>query len=344
MIIRSLRLQNYRKHKDTFIEFPDGLFGIVGNNGAGKTTIIEAMAYAIYGQHASKTGQELIKREQATPDSDCRVELEFSLGQDSYRVIRELRGSRQSPYASLSVNNRSEVEGVSPVIRYLSKKIGMDYKSFFTSIFAKQKELDVLSELPAGERKKRILRLLGVDRIDVATENVRRNKKESETKIGAVKGALQDIDELNSTLEELKKQKTINKQKVDAEKAALKEAKTVLSKTMKVKDALEKKFKKYQSLDKRLGICETQKRSDEGNLKSRQQELGELEQAKKDLLEIKPKLKPFASIKSRKESLDDIREKYLKKNQLEDRIKEIDENIGKLKNDRKTALLKIKKA
>jgi exonuclease SbcC len=344
MIIRSLRLQNYRKHKDTFIEFPDGLFGIVGNNGAGKTTIIEAMAYAIYGQHASKTGQELIKREQATPDSDCKVELEFSLGPDSYRVIRELRGSRQSPYASLSVNNRPEVEGVSPVTRYLSKKIGMDYKSFFTSIFAKQKELDVLSELPPGERKKRILRLLGVDRIDVAIENVRRNKKESETKIGAVKGTLQDIDELNSTLEELKRQKTTDKQKVDSEKTALKEAKTVLLKAKKVRDALEKKFKKYQSLDKRLSNCETKKIYDEGNLRSRQQELGELEQAKKDLLEIKPKLKPFASIKSRKESLDNIREKYLEKNQLERQIKEIDETIRKLKDDRKKTILKIKKA
>jgi len=44
MIIHSLKLKNYRKFKDDFIEFPEGLFGIVGNNGAGKTSLIEAIA------------------------------------------------------------------------------------------------------------------------------------------------------------------------------------------------------------------------------------------------------------------------------------------------------------
>lgn len=342
MIIHSLKLQNYRKHKDTFIEFPDGLFGIVGTNGSGKTTIIEAIAYAVYGAHASKTGQELIKREQASADSDCKVELEFSLGSDSYRVIRELRGSRQSAYAALYVNNRPEVEGVHPVTRYLSKKIGMDYKSFFTSIFAKQKELDVLSELTPGERKKRILRLLGVDRIDTAIENVKHNKRESETKISAIKGTLQNIDELNSTVEDLKKQKTIGKQKVDSETIALKEANKELSKTKKAKDALERKHNKHQTLDKQRHGFETEKGSDERNLTRQQQDLEELEDAKKELQNIKPKLKHLPSIKSKKENLDRIREKFIHKNNFEGQLRDIDGKIKKLQENRKTLALKIR--
>ncbi|MGH2611652.1 MAG: AAA family ATPase [Rhabdochlamydiaceae bacterium] len=341
MIIHSLKLQNYRKHKDTFIEFPDGLFGMVGNNGSGKTTIIEAVAYAIYGSHASKTGQELIKREQSDPSSDCKVELEFSLGSDAYRVIRELRGIRQSAYAVLYVNNRSEVEGVYPVTRYLSKKIGMDYKSFFTSIFAKQKELDVLSELTPGDRKKRILRLLGIDRIDTAIENVKHNKKESEARISAVKANLQNIDELNSTVEELEKQKTIRKQKVDSERTALKEAKKDLAKTKKVKDVLERKYSKYQALDKQRHGFETENGSDKRSLAGQQKDLEELEGAKKELQNIKPELKSLSSIKSKKENFELIREKFIRKNNFENQLRRIDDDIKKLKADRKILTLKI---
>ncbi len=283
MIIRSLKLQNYRKFKDTFIEFPDGLFGIVGNNGAGKTTILEAVAWCIYGRNASKTDPELIKREQADPDSDCSAELEFSLGSDSYRVVRELRGRRQSPYASVYVNNSSqpEVEGTHPVTRHLSNKIGMDYASFFTSVFAKQKELDALSDLTAGERKKRILRLLRIDRIDVAIGNVRQDRRESETKIGAIKGTLQDIDELNSKLDTIKKQKVKDKDASKTEGVAVKEAKVHLAKAKKIRDALERKYQRYQKLAQHLKVHDTEKGLNENNVKTQEGELEKLELAKK---------------------------------------------------------------
>jgi len=342
VIIRSLRLENYRKHKNTYVEFPDGLFGIVGNNGAGKTTLIEAIAYAIYGQHASKTGQNLIKREQASGDSDCKVELEFHLGSDSYRIIRELRGSRQSPFASLYVNNRCEVEGVNPVTRYLSKKIGMDYKSFFTSIFAKQKELDALSNLGPQERSKRILRLLGVDRIDVAIGNLRQNKREKESTIRGIKNTLADIGELNSALEELQKQKGSYEHKVESEKIELEKAKTILDNTTKSKENLEIKYTEYQRLDKLASNCITQKDSYELNLESRNKELENLEKAKQELQIIKPKLKLFKSIKTKKENLDKIREVYLKKNNYDSQMRDIDVNIKEMRANRNEIITTLK--
>jgi len=342
VIIRSLRLENYRKHKNTFVEFPDGLFGIVGNNGAGKTTLIEAIAYAIYGQHASKTGQNLIKREQASSDSDCKVELEFHLGSDSYRIIRELRGNRQSPFASLYVNDRCEVEGVNPVTHYLSKKIGMDYKSFFTSIFAKQKELDALSNLGPQERSKRILRLLGVDRIDVAIGNLRQNKKEKELTIQGIKNTLADIDELNSTLEELQKQKESCEHKVESEKIELDETESSLHNITQLKENLEKKYTEYQKLDKLVSNCITQKDSHEHNLESRNKELANLEKAKNELQIIQPKLKLFKSIQTKKENLDKMREAYLKKNNYDSQARSIDADIKKMRVDRNKILATLK--
>jgi len=43
MVLKSLRLKNYRIHGDSFLTFSDGINFIVGENGKGKTTILEAI-------------------------------------------------------------------------------------------------------------------------------------------------------------------------------------------------------------------------------------------------------------------------------------------------------------
>ena len=43
MHLRSLSLRNYRVYRSVDLEFPDGLIGIYGANGSGKTTIIESL-------------------------------------------------------------------------------------------------------------------------------------------------------------------------------------------------------------------------------------------------------------------------------------------------------------
>ena len=54
MRLNSLHLLNFRQHADTRIEFDLGLTGIIGPNGSGKATILEAIAWALYGQSAAR--------------------------------------------------------------------------------------------------------------------------------------------------------------------------------------------------------------------------------------------------------------------------------------------------
>ncbi len=336
-------LKNYRKFKNETIEFPDGVFGIIGKNGAGKSSIIEAVGWALYGSYAAKTGQELIRWEHAPPDSDCSVELEFILGNNSYRVLRELRGRNQSPQAKLYVDSGTmpEVSGAQPVTDFVSNRIGMDYRAFFTSVCAKQKELNALSILKPAERKKTILRLLRINKIDVALEEVRKDKKSSDDMIKAIEATLQDIGVLESTLQDFRRKKDGINTVIKDLRNILQESKQSLAQAKIIRSQWEKKNRKYQKLSNQLKVQETSESINTKNLEAKKKELEGLVSDKEELTNIKPKLKPYNSIKSKKEKLDELREKYLECLRYKNDLTNSDNTVAQLNKEHRKIKLKL---
>lgn len=178
MILKALSLKNFRKFKDASIEFPDGVTGIVGLNGVGKSTLFEAFAWALFGPMATRTGVDQIKRETAAPSDPCRVEIEFIFDDDTYRVVREMTGKNLIASGTATINGKVAATGAEPVNKLIQKKLGMDWKSFYTSIFAKQKELNTLSSMNPSERRQLILRMLGIDIVDDIIADIRSDVKE----------------------------------------------------------------------------------------------------------------------------------------------------------------------
>ena len=183
MILKNLTLKNYRKFKNTMIEFPDGVTGVVGLNGVGKSTIFEAIAWDLYGSVAARTSVDQIKRQGALHSDPCRVELEFVFENDNYRIVREMSGKNLVTSATATVNGKIAATGAEIVSKYIQKKLGMDFKSFFTSIFAKQKELNALSSMIASERRPLILRMLGIDSLDDVVKEIKSDKRNKYTLI-----------------------------------------------------------------------------------------------------------------------------------------------------------------
>ncbi len=197
MILKSLRLKNFRKFKETFLEFPDGVTGVIGLNGAGKSTIFEAIAWVLYGAVAARTSADQIKRENADNKDPCRVELEFIFGEDKYRVVREMSGKSLTTSASATINEKLVANGAEIVSNFIQKKLGMDFKSFYTSIFAKQKELNALSSMNPSERRPLILRMLGINALDEIIVEIRSDKKSKKNLIEKLEQDLVDEQGVN---------------------------------------------------------------------------------------------------------------------------------------------------
>lgn len=67
----------------------NGLFLIDGPTGAGKSTLIDAITFALYGETAGKESSgSRIRSQWSTPEDESKVELEFSIGTRRFRITR----------------------------------------------------------------------------------------------------------------------------------------------------------------------------------------------------------------------------------------------------------------
>ncbi len=192
MQIHRLKLVNFRQHADTEIVFGPGITGIIGPNGSGKTTLLEAIAWAFYGSPAARGTRDSIKRVQAPPRSQVRVEVEFSLGAHHYRVARGLYQAELYQDGSPSPVADSHQE----VTAKLQRLFGMSREEFFSTYFTGQKELAVMANLGPAERGRFLSKILGYEKLRAAQDVVRSRKAQIRSEREGVEKGLPSQEEL----------------------------------------------------------------------------------------------------------------------------------------------------
>jgi len=176
MILCSLKLENFKRYKEFEIEFFEGLTGLIGQNGSGKSTIFDAIFFALYGELKNKNAKSFVRYVNSSDKDVVLVELVFEIAAAQYKVRREFRG--KSLVAKAYVYDSSETllaSGSKEVDKKIKNLIGMEKTAFLNTVFASQKELTSLSKLDNEERKKLIRKLLGLEKIDGVEKRIREN-------------------------------------------------------------------------------------------------------------------------------------------------------------------------
>ncbi len=336
MKLRYMKLRNYRKFRDSEMEFPDGVIGVIGPNGVGKSSLIEAIAWALYGNEfqITRTNKEGIRRAGADDNDECSVLLEFDMDGDSYRLFRGMRGKDLRPEAELEVNGRLTAEGDSAVSRAITKRLGMDYKSFFISVFARQKELNALSSLRPGERKRVVLRMLDVDVIEKVVNEInsdsrrvkelfeRESKKlsneEGEKKEELLKGELKDI---NEGLEGGRSELSGVKKRLQEHDNRIEELKERRSEVSDLRD-------RYEELKGELRELGSKLESGRSRVEELTGEIQSLEDRKEELGKLEERVEEYRTVKSSLEEKDEIKREYEKKKELQSRLDSLDRKEG----------------
>src|SRR5665647_1509083 len=173
MILDRLVLKNFKRFRDEDIHFKDGITGILGNNGTGKSSLVQAIFFALYGVQATGIAAEYIVSSFASPKEKCEVRLDFRIGGDTYTVLRTFKKGKSVTHdATFHKNGKLMATGVSQVEAEVKRTIGMGPVDFKNTIYAGQKDLLTLLENTPGKRKEWFLRALGIDFLKTESEKV----------------------------------------------------------------------------------------------------------------------------------------------------------------------------
>ena len=249
MKILGLKLENFRQHISTEIEFLDGMTAIIGSNGSGKSTIIEAAAYCLYGSKAIRGKIDTLKTYGLSGKEQVTAELVFEHSGQNYRVQRTLGNAK----IYLGGNSDFLAEGSSSVTDYIISILGMTYEEFIATYWTEQKSLEFLSgQKGTTEREKFITRLMGYDKLQKVQELLREDKRNLKAEVQGLISAL-------GSKEKIEEQIKLEKEALARLKAEEKEAIKILT-SAELEEQLTKKdyienestFKDFQSLQTKL--------------------------------------------------------------------------------------------
>jgi DNA repair protein SbcC/Rad50 len=224
MRILELSLRNYRVFEEVELELPARVIGIFGENGSGKTSLLESIAFALYGVEATRTKKQYIRTHGIL--TDCEVRVVFEHAGHQHEVRRSIRGKGHMPEAELYAGGLLVASGTTDVDAEIRRLLHMDLHVFRSSVYAEQKQLDAFSSLRPAERREMALRLLGIKPVDEAVATARREARAAKDGAGQLAGGVGDLAALEADLKDAKDAASEVKKHAKAAALALKEAAT----------------------------------------------------------------------------------------------------------------------
>jgi DNA repair exonuclease SbcCD ATPase subunit len=132
---------------------------IVGTNGAGKSTVLDALTFSLFGKPFRKINKPQLVN--STNEKDCRVEVEFSIGNIQWKVVRGIKPAIFEIYRNDAVLDQSAA--ALDQQKWLEQTVlKMNYKSFTQIVILGSSTFVPFMQLPAAHRREVIEDLLDI--------------------------------------------------------------------------------------------------------------------------------------------------------------------------------------
>ena len=186
-MITSIELGDFLAHAETKLEFEKGVTIFVGENGAGKSSIIDGITFSLFGQHTRKSNKGLIKR----GSNQGYSKIEFSINGKQYETVRKIdsKGSLSATFYEITKEGRVEIAAGErkqfgeSMTEQVEKTIGMDFEKLKIASIVQQGELNSIINAKPKEFKELLNAIIGIDKLDVASESMKKVTKEFREKI-----------------------------------------------------------------------------------------------------------------------------------------------------------------
>ncbi len=271
MIPIKLEIKNFLSYgnKPQLIDFePYSLICLSGKNGHGKSALLDAMTWAIWGQARKIAGK--VKPDEGLlhlGQKHMRVSFEFRMGDDVFKICRDFFKGHGRSVLTLDFEIFNKTKGcfvsltektVKQTEKKIEETIGIDFETFINSSFLKQGQADEFSKKSAKERKQILANILGLEKYDKLQRNAleKSRKFEEDARILEV--------EIKQLQEEVRKEKDLSNgiEKLSYEltslKKQLKECRDKNLEYLKAKDVFLQRQREQKLIEKEKSALENE--------------------------------------------------------------------------------------
>ena len=179
MIPLRLTLRNFLSYRQATLAF-DGLHVacVCGANGAGKSSLLEAIAWAVWGQSRASSEDNIIH----LGETEARVDFTFRCRDQTYRIIRS-RYRRQASALEFQVETPEGFRvltgrGMRATQALIHQHIRLDYDTFVNSAYLRQGRADEFMLKRPSDRKRILADLLKLAEYDQLAERARERARQ----------------------------------------------------------------------------------------------------------------------------------------------------------------------
>ena len=193
-MIKYIKTDRFKKLGTTTFTFTEGTNVIVGENGAGKSTIFSAIRFALFGLSAISASKQNVP---TYGESGCKVTLAIN----DFIVVRTLNDCKiyYSEDGNVAIDNKYKVaEGPKPCTNWIMDKLNLDHKMFSIFNMSMQGETGALITLGATELNRVVENYAGVSIIDKVIKSVNEEVGQLKSKLAYV--TLSDTKEMKEAL------------------------------------------------------------------------------------------------------------------------------------------------
>lgn len=277
-MIKSIELINWKTHGSTKLEFAKGTNLIIGQMGAGKSSVMDAISFGLFGTFPSmqqrRTSANGLIRSRPEKQSKATVRIRFTNGPDEYTVERNVSVNAPSS-AKLEKNGAYLQSQPERVTEEVEKALKIDYDLFSKAVYSEQNAIGYFLDIRAAERKKLIDEFLGLDKFansyEVAT-----------TVINRIKEMASEAEKLSSSLDVKGIRDQINALEKESGEFSkkLEEAKKEAQRLVKEKDSTQRRLDESSKAYERKLLLENQLKELEGRLSTLKTEIDKIDKKK----------------------------------------------------------------
>ena len=263
-MLRKIKLHNWKAHAESEFNFSGGTNVIVGQMGAGKSSILQAVSFALFGTFSELKSKDLKISDLVSRNAEIKtasIELELALANKIFQIKRVVEeGSTKE--AVLRDGEGRLLAGTNPaqVNMYLKDILKIDEDVFLRTIYAKQNEIDLFLQLRPNERKARLDEMMFIDKFENARKNCVKLGNQIEARKNAHEELVRDfrIEELEKEIAGLENDCTnLQKEKENLQLKAAEVEKEKANIDSKIK-SLRKVFEERSRLEEKKQLLEKQ--------------------------------------------------------------------------------------